>query len=94
MIVADRKQVMKMAKCPEYPKKAASLWGSSKSKSLFFCCCGSDKVKIMSPGPTYEQKKTGIYVAEAGPGVVISCPKCHVKHKLKSATPGFDIIHL
>jgi hypothetical protein len=48
----------------------------------------------MSPGPTYEQKKTGIYVAEAGPGVVISCPKCHVKHKLKSATPGFDIIHL
>jgi hypothetical protein len=85
---------MYMAKCPGYPKKAASLWGSSPSKSLFFCCCGSSKIKIMSPGPTYEQKKSGIPVTEAAAGLVISCPKCHVKHKLKSAAPGFDIIHL
>jgi hypothetical protein len=83
-----------MAKCPEYPKRAASLWGSSPSRSLFFCCCGSGKVKIKSPGPTSEQRKSGIAVDVAGPGVVIICPKCKAKHKLKSATPGFDIEHL
>gem|GEM_PF-1789400 len=83
-----------MAKCPEYPNKAASLWGSSPSKSLFFCCCCSKKVKIKSPGPTFEQKKSGIPVLLAGPGVIVTCPKCKTKHRLKSATPGFDIEHL